>query len=152
MFLLNVHCRFWKKKYTLGLRAYHWCEWTVHKRYTHRHRHTQTCSCWVGWHMPLVPALRRQRQENLRDFQISLVYTGLSRATQWNPVSKTNQQKTTLVLKTKWTSIVHYQYLKYMLNFKLLFALVFTFPAPSQAFFFRYIYIISAPLCLLSSS
>jgi hypothetical protein len=44
--------------------------------------------------MPLIPALRRQRQEDLCEFQASLVYRDNSRTariTQRNPVS-TNKQ------------------------------------------------------------
>ena len=49
------------------------------------------------WHAPLIPALRRQRQE-ISEFEASLVYrasarTG-SKATQRNSVSKSKKQRT----------------------------------------------------------
>jgi hypothetical protein len=47
----------------------------------------------MWWHMPLIPALRRQRQVDLCDFETSLVYKSSSRTvrvvTQRNPVSET---------------------------------------------------------------
>jgi hypothetical protein len=35
--------------------------------------------CWAWWHMPLVLALRRQKQMDLCEFQAILVYKGSSR-------------------------------------------------------------------------
>ena len=58
---------------------------------------TNTSGAW-WWHTPLVPALRRQRQENLCEFEASLAYKASSRTartTQKNPVSKTNKQNKT---------------------------------------------------------
>jgi hypothetical protein len=48
---------------------------------------------WAGelWHMPFIPALGRQRQVDLYEFEASLVYRTSSwsaRATKKNPVSK----------------------------------------------------------------
>jgi hypothetical protein len=46
--------------------------------------------------MPLIPALGRQRQEDLCEFWASLVYrttSSTARATQRNPVSKDKQTK-----------------------------------------------------------
>ena len=43
-----------------------------------------------GWHVPLIPVLGRQRQEDICEFEVSLVYRVSSRtakATQRNPVS-----------------------------------------------------------------
>ena len=48
--------------------------------------------------MPLIPALRKQRQMGLCEFEASLVYRASSRtvrATQRNPVSKNKQTKKT---------------------------------------------------------
>ena len=50
------------------------------------------------WCTPLIPALGRQRQEDLREFETSLVYRASSRTgskAKRNPVSKnkTNKQK-----------------------------------------------------------
>jgi hypothetical protein len=47
---------------------------------------------WGWWLMSLTPALRRQRQEDLCDFEASLVYRASSRTAQRNSVSKTNKQ------------------------------------------------------------
>ena len=49
------------------------------------------------WHVPLIPALGRQRQADLYEFKASLVYrvsSWIARATQRNPVSKKNCNKT----------------------------------------------------------
>ena len=48
------------------------------------------------WHMPLVPALRRQRQrqEDLCEFEVNVIYrvsSRTARATQRNPVLKNKQ-------------------------------------------------------------
>jgi hypothetical protein len=46
------------------------------------------------WHTPLIPALGRQRQA-ISEFEASLVYrvsSRTARATQRNPVSKSNKQ------------------------------------------------------------
>ena len=52
--------------------------------------------------MPLIPALGRQRQEDLCEFEASLVYKASSRTartvTQRNPVSK---QTNTIIITTK---------------------------------------------------
>jgi hypothetical protein len=40
------------------------------------------------WHMSLIPALRRQRQVVLCEFEASLVYRKTVNATKKNPVSK----------------------------------------------------------------
>ena len=40
------------------------------------------------WHMSLIPALRRQRQVVLCEFEASLVYRKTVNATKRNPVSK----------------------------------------------------------------
>ena len=48
------------------------------------------------WHMPLIPALERQRQEDLCEFEASLVYRSFRSAkatAQRNPVSKNKQQQ-----------------------------------------------------------
>jgi hypothetical protein len=48
------------------------------------------------WPMPLIPALRRQRQEGLCEFTASLVYrvsSRIARTTQRNPVSKSPPPK-----------------------------------------------------------
>jgi hypothetical protein len=60
--------------------------------------HTQLLSYYfyvivsrVWWHTPLAPALGRQRQMDLLEFEASLAYKASSRtarATQRNPVSK----------------------------------------------------------------
>jgi hypothetical protein len=42
---------------------------------------------------PLIPALRRQRQADLCEFEASLVYRVSSRTTQKNPVSNKIKQK-----------------------------------------------------------
>ena len=47
----------------------------------------------LGLGMPLIPALRRQRQVDLCEFETSLVNTASSRATQRNPVSKKKNKK-----------------------------------------------------------
>ena len=42
-------------------------------------------SSQVWWHMPLIPALSRQRQEDLYEFEASLIYkvsSRIARATQ----------------------------------------------------------------------
>jgi hypothetical protein len=31
--------------------------------------------CWAWWHAPLIPAVGRQRQEDLCEFDVSLVYS-----------------------------------------------------------------------------
>ena len=56
----------------------------------------------AGWegHMPLIPALRKQKQVDLCEFEVSLVYIASSRtarAIEGDPVSKnkTKQNKTT---------------------------------------------------------
>jgi hypothetical protein len=46
--------------------------------------------------MPLIPALRRQREVDISEFEASLVYrvsSRTARATQRNPVSKKKQKK-----------------------------------------------------------
>jgi hypothetical protein len=47
---------------------------------------------WAWWRTPLIPALRKQRQEDLCEFEASLVYRVSSMTaravTQRNPVSK----------------------------------------------------------------
>ena len=46
--------------------------------------------------MPLIPALRRQRQEELCELKASLVYSvssRIARATQGNPVSEKEKKK-----------------------------------------------------------
>ena len=51
---------------------------------------------WPRWHIPLVLALRRQRQADLCEFKASLVYRESSRtarATQRNPVSQNKTKK-----------------------------------------------------------
>ena len=53
----------------------------------------------VGWwcHKPLIPALVRQRQVDICEFKVSLVYrvsSRIPRVTLRNPVSKTKQSKT----------------------------------------------------------
>ena len=53
-------------------------------------------SLWVKWHTSLILALGRQRQEDLCEFEASLVYRASSktaRATQRNPVSKKQRNK-----------------------------------------------------------
>jgi hypothetical protein len=45
------------------------------KKKEKRHRQSQP---W--WHVPLIPALRRQRQEDLCEFEASLVYTSPGQA------------------------------------------------------------------------
>jgi hypothetical protein len=54
---------------------------------------------WTWWHIPLIPAPRKQRQEDLCEFEVSLVYkVGSRRAsavTQRNPVSNKNKNKIT---------------------------------------------------------
>ena len=48
------------------------------------------------WHMPLIPEPGKQKQEDLSEFKISVVYTASSsmvRATQRNPVTKQNKTK-----------------------------------------------------------
>ena len=47
--------------------------------------------------MPLLPAIRRQKQMDLFEFETSLVYrvsSKTARTTQRNPVSKNNKTKT----------------------------------------------------------
>lgn len=44
----------------------------------------------MWWHLPLILAFRRQRQEDLYDFEVSLVYimsSGTAKAAEWDPVS-----------------------------------------------------------------
>jgi hypothetical protein len=57
------------------------------------------------WHRPLIPALGRQRQEDLCEFKANLVYRASSRtarAIQRNPVSKKQKtQNKTKKQKTK---------------------------------------------------
>ena len=49
---------------------------------------------WPWWCTPLIPALRRQRQVDLCEFEASLVYRARSRAvTQRNPVSKKKKNR-----------------------------------------------------------
>lgn len=46
--------------------------------------------------MPLIPALVRQRQEDLSQFKASLVYignSGIARTTQRDPISKNKNNK-----------------------------------------------------------
>jgi hypothetical protein len=48
------------------------------------------------WYMPLIVALRRQRQVDLCEFEASLAYkvsSRMARATERNPVSKQNKTK-----------------------------------------------------------
>jgi hypothetical protein len=53
-------------------------------------------------HTPLIPALGRQRQVDLREFEANLVYRASSRATQINPISnKTKQNKTNKTKQNK---------------------------------------------------
>ena len=63
---------------------------------------TVKTNCGVWWCTPLTPALRRQRQADLYEFEASLVYIVSSRTvravTHRNPVLKTT---TTKSLKTK---------------------------------------------------
>lgn len=42
--------------------------------------------------MPLIPLLRRQRQEDLREFEASLVYVGAARITEGDPISKRKEK------------------------------------------------------------
>ena len=54
--------------------------------------------CQVWWLKPLIPALGTQRQADICEFEASLVYrvsSRAARATQRNPVSKTNKQNKT---------------------------------------------------------
>jgi hypothetical protein len=51
---------------------------------------------WAWWYMPLIPALRRQRQEDLYEFEASLVYrvsARTARTTQRNLSRKTSKNK-----------------------------------------------------------
>jgi hypothetical protein len=55
-------------------------------------------SRWQRRGPPLIPVLRKQRQEDLCEFETSLVYKAsskTSRATQKSPVSKNKKQKQT---------------------------------------------------------
>ena len=48
------------------------------------------------WHMPLIPALGRQRQVELCEFEASLVYrvsSRIARATQRNPVLRKKKKE-----------------------------------------------------------
>ena len=53
------------------------------------------------WHTPLIPALRRQRQADLCEFEASLVYRASSRtgskATQRNPILKKKRKNNGVV-------------------------------------------------------
>ena len=59
----------------------------------------KTVGWW--WHTPLTPAFRRQKQEDLSEFEVSLVYRVSSRTarivTQGNPVSKEKGGKIVVV-------------------------------------------------------
>jgi len=64
------------------------------------------------WYMTLIPALRRQRQVELCEFEASLVYrvsSRTARAAHRHPVSKTNQptNQTTTTTKTKTKNQMH---------------------------------------------
>ena len=54
------------------------------------------------WHRPLISARRRQRQADLCELEVSLVYrvsSRTARATQRNPVSKKERQQMQLPLE-----------------------------------------------------
>ena len=67
----------------------------------------KSCSLGHWWCMPLIPALGRQRQANLCEFETSLVYTVSSRTTskaiQGNPVLKNLKRKYNSVVLPKTT-------------------------------------------------
>ena len=55
-----------------------------------------TIECQQCWHTPLIPALRRQRQVDVYEFEASLVYRSSSRtarATQKNPALKKKKEE-----------------------------------------------------------
>jgi len=59
------------------------------------------------WHMPLIPALGRQRQA---DFKASVVYklsSRTARAIQRNPVSKNQKKKIIIIIIWSWAVVVH---------------------------------------------
>ena len=45
------------------------------------------------WRTPLIPALRRQRQADVCEFEASQVYRATVQATQKNPVSKKKKKE-----------------------------------------------------------
>lgn len=52
--------------------------------------------CWVWWSVPFLPALGRQRQAGLCEFEASFVYPGSStpvKATQRDPVEKGRREQ-----------------------------------------------------------
>lgn len=56
--------------------------------------HKNTIKCQVRWHTPLIPAFRRQRQVDLTEFEVSLVYKSRTRTVSSNSVSKQNKPHT----------------------------------------------------------
>jgi hypothetical protein len=72
--------------------------------------------CWLLWHTPLIPTLRRQSQVDLHEFKVSLVYKESSRkaraATRRNLVSEKPKPKQTqtdiLTIKYLWLTSYHW--------------------------------------------
>ena len=91
-----------------------WTQFTFQSKSFRAIEHLPFYKAW--WLLiPFVPALERQRQVNLCEFEASLVYRVSSRTardTQRNPVPKTNQQPTnqpkTKQNKTKTPKIMFY--------------------------------------------
>ena len=67
--------------------------WLLNREYIHMVQRPISGSVW---HRPLIPALRRQTQADLCEFEASLVYrvsSRTARAAQRNPVSATTKSE-----------------------------------------------------------